>query len=137
MRLYVILNRRTKHEYAITNKLWLARLYYMQRFSVNGELIFISRKSKQSKSTIIYSGNWLHYFSGYVMSNDELRYINSVLDDAGVGYLRQKYRKPKFKKIINDVEDDLIKRSIHKCIYQNSEVIDRLNLLTEWEERMR
>jgi hypothetical protein len=71
------------------------------------------------------------------MSNDELRYINSVLDDAGVGYLRQKYRKPKFKKIINDVEDDLIKRSIHKCIYQNSEVIDRLNLLTEWEERMR
>ena len=137
MKLYIILNRRTKHEYAITNKLWLARLYYMQRYSVNRDMILIRRKSKQSKDLVMYNGNWLHYFSDFVMTNDELRYIESVVYDAEIGHLRQKYKKSKFQHILDVVERDLIDQSIQWCIHRHGEVMDRLNLLTEWEERMR
>ena len=137
MRLYVILDRRTKREYAITNKLWLARLYYMQRYNVTRGRILIRRKSKQDKSMLQYNSGWLHYFSGFVLSNDELTYINTVIDDADLYHMRKKYTKPKFQKMIDSIENDLITQSINTCIYRNREVIDQLSLLSEWEEKVR
>ena len=55
MKLYVILDRSTKTEYGITDKLWLARLFYIQRYKYDNNLILIHRKSNLAKRSLPYN----------------------------------------------------------------------------------
>jgi hypothetical protein len=71
------------------------------------------------------------------MLDEELRYIDLNLMDAGIDYYRDKYKKRRHQKIIDGIEDDLIKESIDRCIYRKSEVLERLDLHTEWVDKVR
>ena len=135
MEYYVILDRISKREYGITNKLWLARLFCIQRYKVNRNIIYLSRKSKRSKSDMVYHEKWIRYFSGYALCNYELEYIDTVIEESGMHYFRRKYKKAKFQRHINSMEDMLVATSILNIIYRNSDVVDFLDNHRLWKER--
>ena len=133
MRLYIILDKISKLEYGITDKLWLARLFYIQRYDTNHNLVLIHRKSNRvDRKTLQYNDRSLCYFSGFALLNDEISYIEQMLFDAGIGYFRRKYRRKRYQAILDKVEQSIIDSSIQDCIYRRSDVIDRLSAISEW-----
>ena len=82
MRLYVVLDKTSKIEYGVTNKLWLARLFVIQRYDTNKNLTIDCRKSKKSKHDLIYHDLNLYYFSGFALLYEELQYIHSNIFDC-------------------------------------------------------
>lgn len=137
MRLYVVLDRKSQYIYAISSKRWLARLFYIQRSKSFTNMTIVYRKSKISHRDYQYHDRRIHYFCGFAMLDEELRYIDLNLMDAGIDYYRDKYKKRRHQKIIDGIEDDLIKESIDRCIYRKSEVLERLDLHTEWVDKVR
>lgn len=135
MKLYVILDRMSKIEYGITDKLWLARLFYIQRFETNNNLVLVHRKSKNTRM-LLHTDRWIHYFSGFALLNHEIEYINLAILDAGIGYYRRKYKRKRQQQMLDDVEQSVIDRSIQDCIHRKSDVLDRLTAFHEWQYRI-
>ena len=84
-----------------------------------------------------YHDRRIRYFCGFAMLDEELRYIDLNLMDAGINYYRKKYKKSRYQKVLDNVENDLIHQCIDRCIYRKSEVIERLNLHSEWVNKVR
>ena len=137
MRLYIVLDRKTQYMYAITSKRWLARLFYIQRHKMCSNMIIVYRKSMISRLDYQYHDRRIRYFCGFAMLDEELRYIDLNLMDAGINYYRKKYKKSRYQKVLDNVENDLIHECIDRCIYRKSEVIERLNLHSEWVDKVR
>lgn len=136
MKLYVILDRISKIEYGISDKLWLARLFYIQRYDTNHNLVLIHRKSKGARYLLTYKDRSIHYFSGHALLSYELEYINLVLLDTGIGYYRRKYKQRKVQRMLDQIEKSIIASSIADCIHRQSDVIDRLAAFAEWQYRV-
>lgn len=136
MRLYVILDKITNTEYGITNKLWLARLFYLQRHETNRNMIIICRKSKMRKGDLLYHDLNLYYFSGFALLDDEIQYVNYNILDAGIEYYKKKYKKKRFQHTIDHIEKAVINNSIMDCIYRKYVVLDRLYCLNAWQSKV-
>ena len=136
MRLYIVLDKKSNIKYAITSKRWLARLFYIQRYKINTNLIITHQKSKLSKSDLQYHDLALHYFSGFALLPDELDYIDTNLIDSGIAYYREKYHKKVHKRALEAMESIIINDSIKACIYRKSEVLDKIHCIKEWKRKV-
>ena len=136
MRLYVVLDKTSKIEYGVTNKLWLARLFVIQRYDTNKNLTIDCRKSKKSKHDLIYHDLNLYYFSGFALLYEELQYIHSNIFDAGIQYYRKKYKQKSIQRKIDTIEKGIIRSSIHECIYHKCDVTEKLHSLHEWKRKV-
>ena len=132
MKLYVVLDRSTKTEYGITNKLWLARLYYLQRYRYNKNLLLTHRKSNLAKHDLHFNDHCIRYFSGFALVDEEIKYLNYCMTDRGVDYLRKRYKKKRFQKVIDELEKELIEQCISDCILRRSQVQDTIYMFEEW-----
>ena len=136
MRLYVVLDKNSKIEYGVTNKIWLAKLFLIQRYDINNNLTIQCRKSKRDKHDLIYHDLNLYYFSGYALLNDEIQYINSNILDFGIDYYRKKYSKKMLKSKIDTMEKAIIASSIHDCIYRKCDVMEKLYSIKVWKDKV-
>ena len=132
MKLYVILDRSTKTEYGITDKLWLARLFYIQRYKYDNNLILIHRKSNLAKRSLPYNDLYIRYFSGFALVEEEIKYIDYCMTDFGIDYLRRKYKKKRHMKVIDEMETDLIEQCISDCILRRKFVKDKIYQVEDW-----
>ena len=136
MKLYIVLDKISKIKYGITNKIWLARLFIIQRTVINKNLIIECQKSKKNKHDLIYHDLNLYYFSGFALLYEELQYIRGNIFDAGIYYYRDKYKQKSIQKKIDTIEKDIIKTSINNCIYRKCDVLERINSINEWKRKV-
>lgn len=135
MKYYIILDKNTFTQSGMTHKLWLGRLFLLQRREFNKNLILTIQKSNEL-SNYDYINNRLriHYFSGYALTSEELEYIDYEMsmypDSEYVKNYLTKYTYSKktiknAKKYLNGLED-YKKYLIHNCVRNLSIVKDVL-----------
>ncbi len=108
MKYYIILNKETLTQYGVTYKLWLARLFILQRRMYDKNLIIKEEKSnKMSKELLKEDSNYIRYFSDFsvALTEDEL----DLLDFIQLSYTHThkdeiKFYKKKFKKSLKKLK---------------------------------
>ena len=81
MKKYIILDRYNFTQYGVTTKIWLARLFILQRREYNKNLIYnIQKDTEDNKFKITLNDLNLQYLSGFALTNREIDYINYEID---------------------------------------------------------
>ena len=94
MRVYVVLDLQTRNIYGITDELWLAKLFYVQRNRFLNNLFILRRKDKYlTKRGLSNHDLKINYLSGYAVLNYELEFIESEMVLAGFTYFKYRYSK--------------------------------------------
>lgn len=136
MKYYVILDRNTLTKYGITHKLWLGRLYLIQRREYNKNLILIVQKDNDlSKFDLKLNPLYIHYFSGFALSSNEIEFIDYEMSmcpsDSHIRALKRKYDAKKFQSFLHKYKKELevgyVGELIRRCISEPSIVSERLN----------
>lgn len=96
MNTYIIIDSQTLKVYGLSNKRWLSRLFYIQRREYNDNLIIRKNKEPDKFSTRL-NDLYLHYFSGFAVTNKELEYMDYQLEISKFGHPPEDI--PKTKKI--------------------------------------
>lgn len=135
MKYYVILNKNTLTQYGITHKLWLGRLFILQRCEYDKNLILTVRKSNDlSKYDLKLNPLYIHYFSGFALTTDELDYIDYEMsmypDNEFIQNLKRKYDAKKIrsflKKYKKHLDIDYVGELVRRCIQSPSLVRESL-----------
>ena len=131
MKKYIILDRYNFTQYGVTTKIWLARLFILQRREYNKNLIYnIQKDTEDNKFKITLNDLNLQYLSGFALTNREINYINYEIDmissQEKLEYFKNKYSKKSIQKFLKRYEKDIIPQLIeyfaYKCIIDPSHV---------------
>ena len=107
LKYYIIQDESFKKKYGITDKLWLAQLFIIQRHEYNKNLtINTIRKDKDIKFTTKLDDDYIRYFSGFALTNREIQYIQY---EMSMYYTKKDLKKLKKKYNTKSVKDFLNK----------------------------
>lgn len=103
LKFYIIQDKSFKKKYGMTDKLWLAQLFIIQRHEYNTNLtINTIRKDKDIKFSIKLDDDYIRYFSGFALTNKEIKYIKYELS---MFYNKKDLKKLKKKYQVKSVND--------------------------------
>ncbi|MDY5646991.1 MAG: hypothetical protein SPF22_08315 [Candidatus Onthovivens sp.] len=131
MKKYIVLDRHNFTQYGVTTKLWLVRLFILQRREYNRNLIYkIQKDTEDNKFNIKLNDLNLRYLSGFALTNREIDYINYEIDMISskekIEYFKNKYRGKSIQKFLKKYEEEAIPQLIeylaYKCITDPSHV---------------
>lgn len=137
MKYYVVLNRDTLTQYGVTNKLWLVRLFIIQRREYNRNLILREKKGNDiTKEMLMQDPTYIHYFSSCAsaLTNAELELLDYILLTHGhahedeLSFYHKKFRdsKKKLKKLQiyeKVVIPQMIEDLVEKIISQHGDIM--------------
>lgn len=132
-----------KNKYGITDKLWVAELFMIQRHEYTKNLTIDTQKDKKyDKYSITMEENYIRYLSGFALTNKEINFINyemSMCHDFNKR-LRKKYDSKKISQFIDFIEKEYKVDLIEQCFKNSNEVLtnyDRLSFFENLKEEMK
>ena len=138
MRVYVVLDLQTRNIYGITDELWLAKLFYVQRNRFLNNLFILRRKDKYlTKRGLSNHDLKINYLSGYAVLNYELEFIESEMLLAGFTYF--KYRDSKVEKLgksLKRKKKEYRALLVRQCIENPKTVFDYVILKREYDYKL-
>lgn len=113
LKYYIIQDKSFKKKYGITDKLWIAQLFMIQRHEYNSNLtIKTIRKDKDIKFTTKLDDNYIRYFSGFALTNREIQYIQYEMsmyyNKKELKKLKKKYNIKSVKKFLDTYTNEFI-----------------------------
>lgn len=143
LKYYIIRDKMFKNKYGITDKLWVAELFMIQRHEYTKNLTIDTQKDKKyDKYSISMEENYIRYLSGFALTNKEINFINyemSMCHDSNK-QLRKKYDSKKISQFIDFIEKEYKVDLIEQCFKNSNEVLtnyDRLSFFENLKEEMK
>ena len=143
LKYYIIRDKMFKNKYGITDKLWVAELFMIQRHEYTKNLTIDTQKDKKyDKYSISMEENYIRYLSGFALTNKEINFINyemSMCHDFNK-QLRKKYDSKKISQFIDFIEKEYKVDLIEQCFKNSNEVLtnyDRLSFFENLKEEMK
>ncbi len=135
MRVYVVLDLQTRNIYGITEELWLAKLFYVQRNRILNNLFILRRKDRYlTKYGLLSHDLKINYLSGYAILNYELEFIESEMELAGFNYFSRRYSEvEKLCKSVKRKKKEYRNLLVRKCIETPKLVLDYINNKREYD----
>ena len=136
LKFYIIQDKSFKKKYGITDKLWLAQLFIIQRHEYNNNLTLQTiRKDKDIKFSTKLDDDYIRYFSGFALTNGEINYIQYEMsmyyDKKDLKKLKKKYNTASVKefleKYMNEFTDTFMLDLIENCLRFSSLVDSSCN----------
>lgn len=138
MKYYMVLDRSGRNIYGVSDKEWLARLFYVQRKPYESDMIILRRKhpylTKHNDCDYDYK---IRYVSGYALLNYEVQYIEHNFISSGFDYFERKYRRSKrARKFLKRKKEEYLRLLVRDCYEMPKMVLSYLDAITEFEYQM-
>lgn len=128
---YIIMDGLTLKIYGIAHKRWLMRLFVVQRHDVLNKNLII-QKSNEIGLDAQANDNFLHYFSGFALTNREIEFISYQLTVNKFGHSdNEKIASKKINRILRLYNDKVLPEYvlslIQTCIHCPAAVDESLS----------
>jgi len=138
MKYYMVMDKSGRIIYGVSDKEWLARLFYVQRNEYESDMIILRRKHPYlTKHNDCDYGYKIRYVSGYALLNYEVQYIEHNLLSSGYDYYERKYKRCKrVRKFLKRKKREYLDLLVRDCIEMPKMVFSYLDAITEFEYKM-